>query len=233
MMMTNMTIENNTIRANYIMTLNIDEPLARIKADGTIRYYHQDALGSVMALTDENGVMKTQYTYEPYGNATVSGEADDNPIQYTGRENDNTGLYYYRARYYSPEMQRFVSEDPIGLDGGINKYVYVENSPINFIDLIGLVCGSSGTDWLLPDKWPTYDFTSCCQKHDECYGCKGKDQGTSKCECDRKFCECLLKTCEKLTGTSKKSCEGNAKLYCWGVKRLGDGAFSDARKNCK
>jgi RHS repeat-associated protein len=106
-------IKNGTVYANYIRTLNIDKPSARIKSDGTIRYYQTDALGSVIALTDETGVVKTTYTYDPFGNVTVSGEASDNPFQYTGRENDGTGFYYYRARYYSPELQRFISEDPI------------------------------------------------------------------------------------------------------------------------
>lgn len=93
-----------------------------------------DALGSVIALTDDSGVVKTAYTYDPFGNVTVSGEASDNPFQYTGRENDGTGLYYYRARYYSPELQRYISEDPIGLFGGINFYRYVGNSPLNYRD---------------------------------------------------------------------------------------------------
>lgn len=131
-------IENGTVTVNYIRTLNIDEPLARIKSDGTIRYYQQDALGSVIALTDENGVIKTQYVYDPFGNTTIAGETSDNPFQYTGRENDGTGLCYYRARYYSPELQRFISEDPIGLAGGINKYVYVWNQPTRYIDPYGL-----------------------------------------------------------------------------------------------
>ena len=62
----------------------------------------------------------------------ITGEASDNPFQYTGRENDGTGLYYYRARYYSPELQRFISRDPIGLGGGdVNFYRYVGNSPVN------------------------------------------------------------------------------------------------------
>ena len=63
----------------------------------------------------------------------------------TGRENDQPvlsgvegGLYYYRARYYSPTLQRFISEDPIGLDGGINFYVYVGNNPITRVDPFGL-----------------------------------------------------------------------------------------------
>ena len=131
-------IMGGVVTANYIRTPNLDEPLARIKADGTVRYYQTDALGSITVLTDENGLIKTQYSYDPFGNVTASGEASDNPFQYTGRENDGTGLYYYRARYYSPELHRFISEDPIGLAGGINKLAYVGNNPVNFIDPYGL-----------------------------------------------------------------------------------------------
>jgi RHS repeat-associated protein len=65
-------------------------------------------------------------------------EASSNHFQFAGRENDGTGLYYYRARYYSPELQRFISEDPIGLAGGLNFYAYVGNSPLNFVDELGL-----------------------------------------------------------------------------------------------
>ena len=56
----------------------------------------------------------------------------------TGRENDKTGLYYYRARYYSPTLQRFIREDPIGFYGGINFYAYVRNNPVNWRDPWGL-----------------------------------------------------------------------------------------------
>jgi len=151
------------VSVNYIRTLNIDEPLARVVADGTVRYYQQDALGCVIALTDETGTIKTQYIYDPYGNTSVLGEPSDNPFQYTGRENDNTGLYYYRARYYSPELQRFISEDPIlrpissscsGLSiaspnltwmvpflirdpKNFNSYLYVGNNPVNYVDPYG------------------------------------------------------------------------------------------------
>ncbi|NIO44243.1 MAG: hypothetical protein GTN36_01660 [Candidatus Aenigmarchaeota archaeon] len=140
-------IEGGMVTVNYIRTLNIDEPLARIKSDGTVRYYQTDALGSVIALTDETGNVKTTYNYDPFGNTSVSGEPSDNPFQYTGRENDNPvlsevegGLYYYRARYYSPELQRFISEDPIRLDSDdINFYAYVGNSPVNWVDPWGLI----------------------------------------------------------------------------------------------
>jgi len=132
-------IENGAVSTNYLRTLNIDEPLVRVESSGVIRYYQTDALGSVIALTDETGMTKTQYTYDSFGNVTISGEASENSFQYTGRENDGTGLYYYRARYYSPELQRFISEDPIGFAGGINFYAYVQNDPINKTDPEGII----------------------------------------------------------------------------------------------
>ena len=132
-------IESGAVSANYIRTGNIDEPLVRIKSDGSVRYYQTDALGSIIVLTDETGAVRTTYAYDPFGSVSVSGEASDNPFQYTGRENDGTGLYYYRARYYNPELQRFISEDPIGLAGGdINFHAYVGNNPISLIDPFGL-----------------------------------------------------------------------------------------------
>ena len=134
--------QDGSVKANYIRGLNIDEPLARLTPNAS-RYYQTDALGSVIALTDDTGAVKTTYTYDAFGNTTISGESSDNPFQYTGRENDGTGLYYYRARYYSPELQRFISEDPIGLVGGINKFVYTENNPIRYKDPQGLTVGAA------------------------------------------------------------------------------------------
>jgi RHS repeat-associated protein len=125
-------------KAWYVRTVNIDEPLARIEDDGTVRYYHVDALGSIIALTDGSGMVKTQYNYSPYGETQVIGEASDNPFQYTARENDGTGLYAYRLRYYSPEMRSFISEDPIRFAGGMNWYSYVGNRPVNAVDPLGL-----------------------------------------------------------------------------------------------
>lgn len=57
--------------------------------------------------------------------------------KYTGREDDGSGLFYYRARYYSPRLGRFVSEDPIGFRGGINLYRYVVNNPLKWKDSNG------------------------------------------------------------------------------------------------
>jgi RHS repeat-associated protein len=85
----------------------------------------------------------TTYNYEPFGNATSSGASSTNSFQYTGRENDTTGLDYLRARYYSPPLQRFLSEDPLGFAGGdVNLYAYVSDQPLAFVDPLGL-CGFS------------------------------------------------------------------------------------------
>lgn len=62
----------------------------------------------------------------------------ENSSQYTGRENDSNGLYFYRARYYDPVLKRFISEDPIGLRGGINSHAYVEGDPVSRSDPEGL-----------------------------------------------------------------------------------------------
>lgn len=98
-----------------------------------------DGLGSSLSLTDAAGTVQTEYAYGSFGLSASTGATSNNSSQYTGRENDGTGLYYYRARYYSPERQRFLSEDPLEFEGGdINLYAYVANSPTNFTDSFGL-----------------------------------------------------------------------------------------------
>lgn len=138
-------LNGSTPTANYLAGPGIDEVHRRTDANGA-RYFLSDALGSTLALTDSAGTEKTRYTYDPFGKTTVSGQGSANPIQYTGRENDGTGLYYYRARYYHPGLQRFIAEDPIGLAGGINGYAYVENNPVNLIDPEGLASSGQTTN---------------------------------------------------------------------------------------
>ena len=111
-------LQGSAIGTTYLTGLQIDEVLARY-SQGESRQMLTDALGSVIAQADSTGARKTSYAYSPYGVTQVQGE-EGNAIHYTARENDQTGLYYYRARYYDPHLKRFISEDPIGLQGGIN-----------------------------------------------------------------------------------------------------------------
>ncbi len=118
--------------------LGIDEYLVRTDSTGT-RDLLSDALGSTVGLADSSGTVQTEYSYEPFGAATASGSSSTNELRYTGREEDGIGLNYYRARYYHPGLQRFISEDPIGFGGGdINLYAYVLNEPTSFRDSTGL-----------------------------------------------------------------------------------------------
>lgn len=127
-------LSNGTPQANLLTGLETDEYLTRTDVVGNCTFL-MDGLGSTLALTDHTGAIQTEYTYEPFGKTTSSGATSTNASQYTGRENDGTGLYYYRARYYHPGLQRFISQDPIGFGGGdVNLYTYVRNNPVNWID---------------------------------------------------------------------------------------------------
>lgn len=126
-----------TTPAANLLAGDVDEVFTRTDTLGA-RHLLADGLGSTLGLTDGAGALVTQYTYEPFGQTAASGEASGNASKYTGREDDGTGLYYYRARYYSPALQRFVSEDPVGFQGGdSNLYAYVGNAPVNFTDPSG------------------------------------------------------------------------------------------------
>jgi RHS repeat-associated protein len=130
-------IGGSAVGANYLRSLNIDEPFIRQKSTGN-EYYHTDALGSSLALSGAQGTSATTYTYEPFGKTTITG-ATSNLFQFTGRENDGSGLAYYRARYYSPAAHRFLTEDPVGFMGGsANLYTYLGNRPLKFVDPLGL-----------------------------------------------------------------------------------------------
>lgn len=86
-------------------------------------------------MTDATGGVIDRAAYDSFGNGTVSSITR---YAYTGREwDEEAGLYYYRARWYDSQQGRFISEDPIGLEGGINLYGYVENDPVNAIDPLG------------------------------------------------------------------------------------------------
>jgi RHS repeat-associated protein len=127
---------------NYLRGLNIDEALVR----GGGELYLADALGSTVALTDPSGAPATQYSYAPFGQTNTTGGISTNPFAFTSRERDLPDLYYYRARYYTPQLGRFISEDPLR---PLNPYLYVGNNPILATDPLGLrtavISGGPGT----------------------------------------------------------------------------------------
>ncbi|HEY0367928.1 MAG TPA: TIGR02269 family lipoprotein, partial [Pyrinomonadaceae bacterium] len=133
-----------TPSANFL-TGGLDQLFTRTDANGSLHFL-SDGLGSTLGLTDAAGSQTVQYTYEPFGTTSATGSSG-NTAQYGGRENDNTGLYFNRARYYSPKLQRFISEDPLGFTpGDTNLYSYVGNGPVNWADPLGL--DKEGGSWL-------------------------------------------------------------------------------------
>jgi RHS repeat-associated protein len=136
--------------ARYAQGLGIDEPLALYRS-GKKYYYHADGLGSIVALSDNHGTPKGSYTYDAFGNDSPPSpppppSSVTNPFRYTGRELDSeTGLYYYRARYYDPSVGRFLSEDPSSSCADTNFYRYVFNDPNILMDPLGLQAGNANT----------------------------------------------------------------------------------------
>ncbi len=131
------------VTADLLTGLSADQLFSRTTKAGTSSYL-TNLLGSTIALANSSAEVKTNYTYDPFGGMTKEGEATDNPYQFTGRENDGTGLQYNRARYYSPLMGRFISQDPAGFKGsGANLYWYANGDPVDFTD----PSGESVGDW--------------------------------------------------------------------------------------
>ena len=133
-----------TITARSLYSPGIDEPL-ELKRGTTTSSYSADGLGSIAHLTNATGAITEKYTYETFGKLTIKNAAGTtlttsalgNRFMFTGREWDSeTGLYYYRARYYNPMQGRFLSREP--LDTEVNLYTYVENNPLTWGDPWGL-----------------------------------------------------------------------------------------------
>jgi RHS repeat-associated protein len=134
-------LSGNTVTAS-LLSGGIDEIFSRTDSTGAFAPL-KDALGSTLALVDSSGNIQTSYTYDPYGGTSVTGTSNGSEFQYTGRENEGNGLYFYRARYYSPLLGRFISEDPLGFGGsGSNFYAYALDSPANLADPSGLESGN-------------------------------------------------------------------------------------------
>lgn len=149
-------IKGGAVGTTYLRSLNIDEMFGFLRQDGSY-FSIYDGLGSTLALTNQAGSSAIQYSYEPFGKTQSSNPTPVNPFEFTGRENDSTSLYYYRTRYYSPQLQRFLSQDRTGFSGGnLNLYGYAANSPLKYSDPLGL-WSTPAHDYFLKNRFGDID----------------------------------------------------------------------------
>jgi RHS repeat-associated protein len=126
---------------DYTNGLDVDEKL-RQTVSGSSSYFLLDRLNTTRSLSESNGALQGTILLDSFGNVTTGSVASR--YLYTGREQDlETELTFYRARFYDSSQGRFISEDPIGLGGGINFFAYANNNPIAFSDPTGLCCNRS------------------------------------------------------------------------------------------
>jgi RHS repeat-associated protein len=107
--------------------------------NGQLQWFLSDRMGSIQAVTDDAGNILESYSYSAFGQRSTTSTTPgfvSNEIGFTGREHDEeTGLTYYRARYYEPSLGKFLSNDPLGFDAGdYNLSRYVMNDPLGWTD---------------------------------------------------------------------------------------------------
>jgi len=155
---------------SFVYGTYIDEPLLMVNHGGATAgkyYYAQNNIYSVGTLMDQAGNVVEHYTYTPYGqtwflnaarNQLLPGSTVGQPFNFTGRRRDDeTGLHYYRARYYSAELGRFIGRDPIGYRGSKwNLYEYARTNPAKNVDPLGLENVVAGTRVTIDCDWENF-----------------------------------------------------------------------------
>jgi len=132
--------QRNNLKETYVFEPENFKPVAQV-VDGKTYHYHLDHLGTPRELTDDQGKIVWKVRYKTYGNVAVKEvEEVENNLRFQGQYFDEeTGLHYNRFRYYNPNTGQFITQDPIGLLGGVNNYQYAPN-PVGWVDPFGLSC---------------------------------------------------------------------------------------------
>jgi len=134
--------EINTIEAEYTLNPQPYGDLVSQRREDESTFYNFDALGSTQSLTDETGTVGNEYAYGAFGKILEQTGGTENPFTWVGElgyYQEADGRYLLRRREYEQAIARFLSEDPIGFDGGDeNLYPYVANAPVNKVDPSGL-----------------------------------------------------------------------------------------------
>ncbi len=219
-----------------------------LASGATFNYLQTDHLGTPMMGTTKAGAVSWKAIAEAFGAAGVlQGQSSTTmnlrfPGQYFDEE---SGTHYNFFRDYKPNAARYIQSDPIGLDGGINLFIYSMNRPSKSTDSRGLKedcdCkdpprsppNGCGPSWFQVDNAPGgSDFLACCNAHDTCYGtCRGP----TKEQCDTGMTTCMVNVCKKrrTAGFDKfLSCVNQAVKYTAALKDLGWAGFKLARRGC-
>lgn len=203
---------------DFVHGPGFDAPLARVQG-GVITYLVADHLGSVVAETDTLGQTVLTRSYDPWGQPLTGGA--NGGYAYASREwEPEVGLYYMRARYYSPTLGRFLSEDPLGRLRVPHIYSYADNSPILLADQTGLQASFPGVNRECSGKGSNAVYVICCYSGGAIGICKGPDPDPSSRYVQKCMIEHEQKHISDLTEREdefpcdKAKCKYAAQLHC-------------------
>ena len=236
-------------------------PIVWLSDDGCSYCFHD---GNKNVSDVVYGIMR-HYDYTPFGSTLIDSFDDDNLWRFSSERIDlQLDIYYYNYRYYNPRVGNWIRRDPLvslatldNIDSeyvvsleSVSEYGIANNNTVMDVDNLGLVCGSSWNDWIVPDSPGGFDFSGPCQNHDNCYG----DCSKKKKDCDDAFWADMNNVCrgypERKSAWCSRThhgrryryrcykhprgeCMGYAALYAWAVRTMGEGAYNDAQEASK